>query len=229
MQKRRSLNFGIVFLFCFPFAVPAIGMVTSVCDQAAQYAAEKTGVPVPILRSISLAETGHTDGQSQRFGSWPWAVQSKGQGTWLNSKEAAVSFINGLIAQDIRNIDIGCFQLNLHWHSTAFESLEEMITPDANALYAAQFLKDLYQESGDWRIAVGRYHSQNPARAKNYVERVTSMYDRHISADQENPIQPEAAAPDRSEKPYKSFALVKARGPLIQAREHAPVLIGVEK
>lgn len=204
-------------------------MVTSVCDQAAQYAAEKTGVPVPILRSISLAETGHTDGQSQNFGSWPWAVQSKGRGSWLNSKEAAVSFINSLISQGIRNIDIGCFQLNLHWHSTAFESLEEMIAPDANALYAAQFLKELYKETGDWRIAVGRYHSQNQARAKNYVERVTSMYDRHISADQGSPVQQEVAARDRSEKPHRAFALVKARGPLIQALEHAPVLIGVKE
>ena len=46
-----------------------------------------------------------------------------------------------------------------------------MFDPDAGAAYAAQFLKSLYAERGDWSAAAGAYHSQTPERAGVYRAR----------------------------------------------------------
>ncbi len=46
-----------------------------------------------------------------------------------------------------------------------------MFDPDTGADYAAQFLKSLYAERGNWSAAAGAYHSQTPARASVYRAR----------------------------------------------------------
>ena len=226
MQKRRSAYLCFIFILHAIVATPSLGLTASVCDQAAKYASEKTGVPFAILRAISWAETGHRNAESKTFGSWPWAVQSMGRGNWLSSREAAVFFVENLIAKGERNIDIGCFQLNFHWHGSAFQNLEAMIMPENNALYAAQFLQKLYHETGDWRIAVGQYHSQDKARAQAYVDRLKSIYNTHIGADsltvaQNRPVQQDNQAPNPGR-----FALIKTNGPLVSTQNSARPLIG---
>ena len=61
-----------------------------------------------------------------------------------------------------RSFDVGCFQINYHWHGHNFPSLEAMFDPDTGADYAARFLQSLYAERGNWSAAAGAYHSQTP-------------------------------------------------------------------
>ena len=44
--------------------------------------------------------------------------------------------------------------------------------PYANALYAASYLRSLYESLGSWSAAVGAYHSRNADRAEGYRCRV---------------------------------------------------------
>jgi soluble lytic murein transglycosylase-like protein len=70
---------------------------------------------------------------------------------------------------------VGCFQLNYRWHGAAFDTLDQMLSPDDNADYAAQFLRQLYRESGSWRAAAGLYHSRTPHLKARYLARFDTM------------------------------------------------------
>ncbi|WP_198144908.1 transglycosylase SLT domain-containing protein [Pseudorhodobacter aquimaris] len=152
-------------------------------------------------------------------------MQSGNKGDWFADAPSAISYVNGLIEQGTRNIDVGCFQLNLHWHGKAFPNIETMFSPRENALYAAQFLQRLYTETGDWRQAVGHYHSRKAPRAQAYVSRLETLFETHLAAS-----QPARHPPARKANPVPSrYGLVGARGPLINmGRTSRPVIGGLQ-
>lgn len=76
------------------------------------------------------------------------------------------------------SFDMGCFQVNYRWHGEHFASLEAMLDPDTNAVYAAQFLAALWRESGSWSVAAGHYHS----RTKAHSDRYRQIFERHYAA-----------------------------------------------
>lgn len=143
---------------------------TDVCDRAAQHAAQNSSVPLELLMAISRVETGRrSEGETQP---WPWTINQAGQGHWFDTADQAISFANDLLAQGEENFDAGCFQINLHWHSKNFGSLENMFDPETNATYAATFLTSLLQSEGGWPEAVAAYHSRNPDQAQAYLAKV---------------------------------------------------------
>jgi hypothetical protein len=143
------------------------------CDAAAALAATQTGVPRDVLLAISRAETGRTvDGQ---FAPWPWTVNEAGAGSWYDSKAAAIAHVQDALALGATNIDIGCFQLNWRWHGGSFATLDQMFDPANNALYAAEFLLQLYREQGDWDAAIGMYHSRRAEAAAGYLAKVSDL------------------------------------------------------
>jgi hypothetical protein len=99
-----------------------------------------------------------------------------------------------------------------------------MFSPKNNALYAATFLQDLHQQTGDWRAAVGRYHSRDGDRAEAYLQRLETLFDRHIAHPAFAMPQPEVRA--KTPLPPQRFGLISARGPLIQSPRHVRPLIG---
>lgn len=206
--------------------MPAEASPSLLCRDSAQYASEKTGVPLPILLALTLAETGQSTFNKGNFSAWPWAVQSGNEGKWFPDSQSAISFVHGLMAQGRSNIDVGCFQLNIYWHGKAFQSIEEMIAPNKNALYAARFLLRLYQQTGDWRTAVGRYHSNNAERAEGYIQRLKKLYSTHLSPD--HFVATSALSPDKRNRALvpQKFGLVSARGPLLLRPSITNPLIG---
>ena len=65
-------------------------------------------------------------------------------------------------------------QINYRWHGHAFPSLEAMFDPEWTATYAAQFLRTLYEERGDWSAAAGAYHSLTPELAPDVSRRAST-------------------------------------------------------
>jgi len=162
---------GIFALIAF-FSTPLHALQTnpsSLCDNAAQIAARETGVPVSVLRAITITETGRN--YSGQFGPWPWTVNMEGAGHWFSTPEEARDFVEKKVALGARSFDVGCFQLNHRWHGQAFASIEQMFDPIRNARYAAGFLKQLHKETGDWSLAAGAYHSRTPKLAEKYRAR----------------------------------------------------------
>lgn len=158
------------------------------CLRAADAAAAATGVPAPWLRAILLAETGQRRGGQLR--PWPWALNTGGTGHWLPDRAAALAALHQQIAAGQRNVDIGCFQINLHWHGAAFATPAAMLDPADNALHAARFLKQLHGETRDWHIAAGHYHSRTPALAAAYRERLARLMPAAVQAAAAPPAGP---------------------------------------
>lgn len=197
----KPLNFIYAFLaagLILALPWPALAARNAaLCDSAAQRAAKATGVPERILRAIARVEAGRQ--QDGRFTPWPWTVNQGGRGQFFDSREAAISHVRSALAAGETNIDIGCFQINIRWHGTAFPSLDTMFDPDRNALYAAQFLLRLSDEMGSWDGAIGAYHSRHAEAASGYLTKVAT----HIGAKPALSTGPEDAA----RRPANSYPL----------------------
>ena len=81
----------------------------------------------------------------------------------------------------IRNIDVGCMQVNLKYHGKAFSSLDEAFEPEKNAAYSAQFLRQLYKRNKqDWTKTAMHYHSRNLRQGTNYKNRLEKHYAEYV-------------------------------------------------
>jgi hypothetical protein len=146
------------------------------CVKAARAAEREHGIAPHLLSAISLVETGRWSRGLKASLAWPWTVMAEGKGRYLPTKAAAIAEVRKLKARGITNIDVGCFQVNLHYHGDAFDGLEQAFDPDENAAYAATFLADLKRRSGTWKLAVGRYHSWDDVRGPAYREKVYGLW-----------------------------------------------------
>lgn len=179
VAPRRALALMLAAACLWPLvrgsanAVPGSEMA-ALCETAAGTAARQTGVPFSVLRALMLTETGRELGGALR--PWPWAVNMEGKGLWFESAAAAKAYASEHFERGARSFDVGCFQINYRWHHQAFSSLEAMFDPQANALYAARFLKRLFDEKNDWVLAAGAYHSRSPEHAEPYRARFSRIH-----------------------------------------------------
>ncbi len=147
----------------------------NLCEAAALRASQAEGVPLDLLRAISLAESGRRlDGA---LAPWPWTVNMEGEGRWFSDPQSLLKWVRSRQAEGARSFDLGCFQVNHLWHGENFAGLEQMLDPVENALYAARFLKALMAETGSWETAAGHYHSRTPEFADRYRARVLALMD----------------------------------------------------
>ena len=161
------------FLLWAPVGHASAAQPAEVCEWAAQQAAAESGVPADILGALTLTETGRRlDGVVRP---WAWSVNAEGAGSWFDNPTEALAFARDRIAQGRRNLDVGCFQLNVRWHGENFQDVSQMFDPLENARYAARFLTDLHRETGDWRKAAGAFHSRTPQFANKYLTRFDEL------------------------------------------------------
>lgn len=191
-----------------------------VCEQAAEYAAEKTGVPTFVLQAISLTETGRKNSGEMR--PWPWTVNMEGKGVWFETEDAARAYVYKNYKRGARSFDVGCFQINYKWHGQEFASIEEMFDPNPNALYAANFLLKLYREKGNWSEAAGAYHSRTQKYAEKYEKRFNAyravLLDRKIDP---SPVLPKEKIVSSIPAPQK---IRINRYPLLQKNNNSRTL-----
>ncbi|MCW5698785.1 MAG: transglycosylase SLT domain-containing protein [Rhodospirillales bacterium] len=175
-------------------ALPPLSNPTrSLCAQAIRSQERARSIPRHLLAAIALAETGRWDSANKVSFAWPWTVMAEGQGQFLPSKAAAIATVRELQERGVRNIDVGCMQINLRYHPDAFASLEQAFDPSANAAYAATYLADLFKETGSWESAVARYHSATPEYAGPYREKVKRLWAQVRNTD----VAPAESSPTR--------------------------------
>ncbi|KFE34754.1 transglycosylase SLT domain-containing protein [Thioclava atlantica] len=166
----RLLLLAVVFQVLFTCLALARGTETlELCDRVAERVAAEAGIPAPVLKAISLNETGRKQGNA--FRTWPWTVNMEGKGHWFDTRDEALRYVFKEFKRGARSFDLGCFQINYKWHGRHFASIDEMFDPLVNARYAARFLTELYHETGDWSRAAGAYHSRTRALADRYAQR----------------------------------------------------------
>ncbi len=139
------------------------------CDAAIASAAKLPGrAPDKLLPSIARVESGRLDASTGRVRAWPWTINVDGVGYFFESKPEVIAAVQALQAKGKRSIDVGCMQVNLMHHPTAFADLDAAFDPGTNARYAVKFLTALYQQTRDWPLATAWYHSSTPEFGEQY-------------------------------------------------------------
>jgi len=185
------------------------GDLPALCETAAERASIESGVPLSVLRAISLNETGRK--RNGDMVPWPWTVNMEGKGKWFDDQDQARAYVYKHYKTGARSFDVGCFQINFKWHGQEFSSIEEMFDPLANARYAAKFLKQLFEEMGDWNAAAGAYHS----RTKKYADRYKKRFATYRAGLEDLPIVQATASPSNQPRPDPPLA---NQYPLLQGR-----------
>lgn len=158
-----------------PVAAPAPVLDPGqMCRQAILAAEAEHALPTALLQTIARVESGRTDPRTGQPTPWPWTINAEGQGRFFATKAEAVAAVQELHARNVRVIDVGCLQVNLHHHPHAFSSIENAFDPVLNARYAGLFLRRLYAARGDWAVAATSYHSATPEFAEAYRQRLAA-------------------------------------------------------
>ena len=148
----------------------------SPCEDAGRIAERQYDLPSGLLSAIGRVESGRWDPALRRTVPWPWAIDVAGSPQLLASKQQAVQETTALRGGGARNIDVGCFQISLLHHPTAFTDLDQAFDPAANADYAARFLTELHGRYGNWQDAVAAYHSATAAIGDPYRQAVYAKW-----------------------------------------------------
>lgn len=137
---------------------------------------KKHQIPPGLLHAISKVESGRKD-RTGRIVSWPWTVNAEGESFFFATKHEAVAAVKKMQLQGIKSIDVGCMQVNLHYHPKAFQSIELAFDPLTNVAYAAQFLKSLKTTHASWHKAIAYYHSAKAEHHIPYRNKVLNAWD----------------------------------------------------
>ena len=138
---------------------------TNVCEEHLSQVAKAEGVPLGVLYAVGLTETG------KKGKLHPYALNIEGATFIYDNKAQTLRKFNEARRQGKKLIDLGCMQINHHYHGKNFESPEEMLDPQKNIVYAAKFLTQLHEREGSWTMAVALYHAspRNKVAQKRYI------------------------------------------------------------
>ena len=128
-------------------------------------AALRYNIPLAVFYAVGLNESG-AHGRLQ-----PFAMNIDGRSVVKASLGSALDDFRKAKSAGARMIDVGCMQINHHYHGARFPSLEAMFDPAQNVDYAARFLRELKEREHTWTMAVARYNAgpNNDPAQKIYV------------------------------------------------------------
>ena len=184
----KNLFVFIFFFIIFSYSGFAFSLNIPDCEFLANVEEEKKDLPDGILSSISRVEAGRIGLDGNKKG-WPWTINHSGEGLFFESKGDAIKYVNENLSRGDLNLDVGCMQISIKWHSVHFNSLEEMFDPEINIAYASQFLRNLYATHGDWEIAIKHYHSANPQKNIKYLKKVLAVWSQNKNSQKSNDVK----------------------------------------
>jgi Transglycosylase SLT domain len=149
----------------YNISVAAAHELQPVCEEHLSEIAESEDVPLGVLYAVGLTETG------RKGKLHPYALNIEGASFVFDTKRQTMQKFNEARAQGKRLIDLGCMQVNHHYHGRNFASPEEMLDPRKNITYAARYLQQLHTRERSWTMAVALYHAspRNKAAQKRYI------------------------------------------------------------
>ncbi len=136
-----------------------------ICERYLPAIAKSEDVPIGVLYAVGLTETG------VKGSLHPYALNVEGDTIITHSAAEAMNEFHKAKRQGKILIDLGCMQVNFHYHGSNFNSPEEMLEPEKNIVYAARYLKSLHEAKGSWTQAVALYHAspRKPAEQHRYL------------------------------------------------------------
>ncbi|MFT9374203.1 transglycosylase SLT domain-containing protein [Komagataeibacter saccharivorans] len=162
-------------MFYFVYDARARSPEASQCMAATAQAERALHIPDGFLSAMSRVESGRPEPDGV-IAAWPWTVNAAGVGYHYASRDEAIEAVRTFHQQGIVSIDVGCMQVNLQQHPNAFSSLDQAFDPLRNALYAGNFLIQMYEKTGSWPRAAAAYHSQTPGIGSAYQWKVLETW-----------------------------------------------------
>ncbi len=172
MPAARAVIPRAIFSLLATFSLVSPTVAQTVCEEHMIRVAKAYDIPVGVLYSVGLTESG------RRSSLQPYALNIQGRPFFGATKEEAVTAFNAARAEGKKLIDIGCMQINHHYHRDQFPSLDAMFEPGLNVEYSAKFLKQLKARHDSWTMAVARYHAgpnNNPAQQRYVCTVIRNM------------------------------------------------------
>lgn len=151
------------------------------CTQQFPVQEREQGIPNHLLAAISSTESGRWHKGLGMALPWPWTINVEGKGYYYDSKAEAIAHTAQFIKQGARSIDVGCMQVNLKHHAKAFRTLNDAFEPATNVAYAAKFLRNNYNDLGDWIKATAAYHSRTDYYGRQYLARIEKSWNRIVT------------------------------------------------
>src|SRR5277367_429767 len=105
---------------------PARAEGSLACEKEMTRAAAANGVPLNVLYSVGLTETGRAGELS------PYDMNIDCKDVHSATLAEAMANFAKAKARGAKLIDIGCMQINAHWHGADFAPLSEMFEPERN-------------------------------------------------------------------------------------------------
>ncbi len=135
------------------------------CEREVARVSKRDGVPVGVFYAVGLVESGHK-GRLE-----PYALNVEGKPFFAHDLADGMRIFSQSRQRGARLIDLGCMQINHHYHGKQFSSPEAMFDPKLNVEYASKFLLELKARYQTWTMAVARYHAgpDKTAEQKRYV------------------------------------------------------------
>ena len=141
----------------------------------------ENNIPTVILYAVALAESATKIKKSKikpgHYKPWPWTLNVSGVPRRYSTRKLAYKGLMYFLQQGVKSIDIGIMQINWRYHHKKLGTPWQALEPIYNIRTGAIILHDEYKKTGEWKQAIGRYHSpgQKPMqkkRALNYASRV---------------------------------------------------------
>ena len=151
---------------------------SALCLVAIAESGQRYGLPPGLLGAVSRVETGRPLPVTGDRQPWPWAVNADGESLFFDTRAQAVAETTRRLAGGAQYVDIGCMQVDLRMHRTAFATLADAFNPALNTDYAARLLVSLRSGHGvdrGWARASGLYHSGTPGVMEPYQAKVARM------------------------------------------------------
>lgn len=139
---------------------------SAACAQAAHDAELASGLPAGLLMAIASVESG----------GWPWTANLDGVAERYQSEAGAIAALTRVRTPKPVDVDVGCFQISLKYHPSAFATIADALDPATNARYAARFLLELHDRYGAWDRAAAAYHSATVPLGADYQNRVMASW-----------------------------------------------------
>lgn len=126
MSKILRLGLLLVLAASFDAAIACAASSPNICEREMTAAAAAEGVPIGVLYAVGLTETG-------RKGSLhPYALNIEGKAVFATSREDALAAFERARRRGKKLIDLGCMQINHHYHGRNFASVAHMLEPRDN-------------------------------------------------------------------------------------------------
>jgi hypothetical protein len=124
--------------------------------------AREERIPVKLLKSVAYVESGFH----------PWTLNVQGQPHFFANRKDAEQYLEKVITKGVRNVDIGCCQINFQWHGKKFRNPKDLLSPETSLRYAARLLRHHSLTTRSWMKVALLYHSGDKMRQSLYRQRL---------------------------------------------------------